>query len=111
MARALFFTLLALALCSADVLAAPRRAATTASIPIKTRIRNKDAKTPFKDVVAADRARIAALKNRKTAKTGANRRAAAVSSINVTNEAVTYLASVDVGSPPTTFNLLIDTGK
>jgi len=29
----------------------------------------------------------------------------------VTNEATTYTAAVDVGSPPTTFNLIVDTGS
>ena len=33
------------------------------------------------------------------------------SSIDVTNEAVTYVANVGVGTPPTTYSLLIDTGS
>lgn len=33
------------------------------------------------------------------------------SSIDVTNEAVTYVANVGVGTPPTTYSLIIDTGS
>lgn len=40
-----------------------------------------------------------------------SRRASSITSINVTNTAVTYVAAVKIGSPPTTYSLLIDTGS
>ncbi|KZT30116.1 family A1 protease [Neolentinus lepideus HHB14362 ss-1] len=58
------------------------------------------------NIVAADRARIAHLKNRTPS--GNGRRAA---SFSITNTAVTYTTSVGVGSPATSYTLLIDTGS
>ncbi|KAL5513855.1 hypothetical protein ACEPAG_2616 [Sanghuangporus baumii] len=52
-----------------------------------------------------DRARAAHLK--ELVKTPSKRQ----SSFSVTSEAVTYVASVGVGSPPTTYSLIIDTGS
>ncbi|OJA12219.1 hypothetical protein AZE42_12161, partial [Rhizopogon vesiculosus] len=53
-----------------------------------------------------DQARATALKDR--AASGLDRRA---TSIAVTNEAVSYIAEVGVGSPPTTYYLIVDTGS
>jgi len=59
-------------------------------------------------VVAADRARIAAIKAGTFGGKGNQKRA---SSFSVTNTAVTYTASVGVGSPATDYTLIIDTGS
>ncbi|KAG0707572.1 aspartic peptidase domain-containing protein [Suillus ampliporus] len=53
-----------------------------------------------------DQSRAAALKSVGTSSVG--RRAA---SIPVTNEAVSYIAEVGIGSPATTYNLIVDTGS
>ncbi|EPQ53054.1 family A1 protease [Gloeophyllum trabeum ATCC 11539] len=58
------------------------------------------------NIVAADRARIAHLKNK--AGSGAKR---ASYSFDITNTAVTYTTGVAIGSPATTYTLLIDTGS
>ncbi|KAI5117484.1 hypothetical protein M0805_009547 [Coniferiporia weirii] len=55
-----------------------------------------------------DRARAAQHLLTSEAKSGSSRRAA---SFDITNEAVTYVANVGVGTPPTTYSLLIDTGS
>ncbi|KAG0703299.1 aspartic peptidase domain-containing protein [Suillus ampliporus] len=53
-----------------------------------------------------DQSRATALKNVNTGRIG--RRAG---SITVTNEAVSYIAAVGVGSPATTYNMIVDTGN
>ncbi|KAG0700668.1 aspartic peptidase domain-containing protein [Suillus ampliporus] len=58
------------------------------------------------NLVEHDQSRAAALKSIGTSSLG--RRAA---SIAVTNEAVSYIAAVGVGSPATTYNLIVDTGS
>ncbi|KAJ7354296.1 aspartic peptidase A1 [Mycena albidolilacea] len=60
-------------------------------------------------VVQSDLARINAFKNRSTAKNGLN--AWDVISEPVVNQAVNYIATVGVGSPATSYDLLIDTGS
>ncbi|KAI5119243.1 hypothetical protein M0805_008794 [Coniferiporia weirii] len=55
-----------------------------------------------------DRARAAQHLLTSKAKSGPSKRAA---SFDVTNEATTYVANVGVGTPPTTYSLLIDTGS
>ncbi|KDQ58183.1 hypothetical protein JAAARDRAFT_155852 [Jaapia argillacea MUCL 33604] len=60
------------------------------------------------NIVAADRARIEAIKSKDYS--GAPHKRAAYS-IAVTNTAVTYTAPIGVGSPATTYTLLIDTGS
>lgn len=63
-------------------------------------------------IADADRARATILKSKgfalDTSAAGLNRRQ---SSFGVTNTAVTYIASVGVGSPATSYDLLIDTGS
>ncbi|KAF8846105.1 acid protease [Paxillus ammoniavirescens] len=61
-------------------------------------------------LVENDQARAAALKDRAAAIQSGHldRRTA---SIAVTNEAVSYVAAVGVGSPATTYNLIVDTGS
>ncbi|KAJ7314717.1 family A1 protease [Mycena albidolilacea] len=60
-------------------------------------------------VVQRDLARINAVKNRSTAKNGRNARA--VISEPVDNQALTYIATVGVGSPATLYDLIVDTGS
>lgn len=62
----------------------------------------------LKGLLARDQARAQALV-RKASKTPFS--SDAVISVPATNEAVSYLASVQVGSPATTFQLIIDTGS
>ncbi|KAJ7070794.1 aspartic peptidase A1 [Mycena amicta] len=57
-------------------------------------------------IVQADLARIQAVKSRKSAK-----HARAVISEPVSNQVVSYIASVGVGSPATTYDLIVDTGS
>ncbi|KZV80356.1 family A1 protease [Exidia glandulosa HHB12029] len=63
-------------------------------------------KANMKSFVARDRARAVHLANRHKQGKVQSRQ-----SVDVTNEAVSYLAAVDVGSPATTYNLIIDTGS
>ncbi|KIJ22022.1 hypothetical protein PAXINDRAFT_105760 [Paxillus involutus ATCC 200175] len=62
------------------------------------------------NLVEHDQARVAALKDRAAAiQSGQLDRRTA--SIAVTNEAVSYVAAVGVGSPATTYDLIVDTGS
>ncbi|KAG2069599.1 acid protease [Suillus decipiens] len=58
------------------------------------------------NVAAADRARAQAMKQ-----AGSMGKRAGVSSFGINNAVVTYTAQVGVGSPPTAYTLLIDTGS
>ncbi|KZP09886.1 family A1 protease [Athelia psychrophila] len=61
------------------------------------------------NIAEADRARFRVLKEQALGQAGtADKRAA---SVLVTNTAVTYTANVGVGTPPTEYTLLIDTGS
>jgi hypothetical protein len=104
----LLFTLLAVGVAVSDAKAIPNTARRSAhpSIPFSARFKH-DRTTR---IVDADRARVKALKNHAASVKGTNAKRAGAFSVNVTNEVVTYLANVGVGSPPTQFNLLIDTG-
>jgi hypothetical protein len=66
-------------------------------------------------IVEADRARIALIKEQGAALIAkhedANVHRRASYSIAVTNEAVSYIASVGVGSPATDYDLIVDTGS
>ncbi|KII94442.1 hypothetical protein PLICRDRAFT_99960 [Plicaturopsis crispa FD-325 SS-3] len=64
--------------------------------------------TGFGNIADADRARAAALRANAIAKKNGKRDG---ESFNVNNTAVTYTASVGVGSPATQYTLLIDTGS
>ncbi|KAF4611714.1 hypothetical protein D9613_004262 [Agrocybe pediades] len=68
--------------------------------------------TSVHNLVRHDQTRAKALKARGAAKAaGASFSEAAVINEPVDNQAVTYVASVGVGSPATTYSLLIDTGS
>ncbi|KAL5501257.1 hypothetical protein ACEPAH_9644 [Sanghuangporus vaninii] len=87
-------------------------AISVAATPL-VQVREPNVRLPFKrffnisgtTLPDIDRARAAHLK--ELGKTLSKRQ----SSFSVTNEAVTYVASVGVGSPPTTYSLIIDTGS
>jgi len=68
--------------------------------------------TSAHNLVRHDQTRAKALKTRGSARAaGLSIQNAAVINEAVDNQAVTYIASVGVGSPATTFDLLIDTGS
>ncbi|KAI9452783.1 aspartic peptidase A1 [Lactarius psammicola] len=63
------------------------------------------------DLIQKDQARAKNLVSISKAKQSGTLSPSAVVSVGVTNVAVVYQASVGVGSPPTSYNLLIDTGS
>ncbi|KAI0672483.1 acid protease [Trametes maxima] len=64
------------------------------------------------NLLARDQARVHNLRARANAKlTGVPLTADAVISVPVDNQAVDYVANVGVGTPPTTYSLLVDTGS
>ncbi|KAF8260104.1 aspartic peptidase A1 [Lactarius quietus] len=67
--------------------------------------------TGAQDVVQKDRARAMNLVSVSKAKEGSTSSPNTVSSVGVTNVGVLYGASVGIGSPPTDYTLLIDTGS
>ncbi|KII89978.1 hypothetical protein PLICRDRAFT_29152 [Plicaturopsis crispa FD-325 SS-3] len=81
------------------------RDASKVTLPFATKFNS----TGSVNIVAADRARAAALKEHGLAR--ASGKAKRDGSFAVTNTAVTYTASVGVGSPATDYTLLIDTGS
>lgn len=81
----------------------------SAPSPLKLSISKKFNSTQGFRIVDVDRARIAEFKSRNAAHGPAPQ--AGSSSFPVTNAVDTYTASVGVGSPPTFYNLLIDTGS
>lgn len=76
---------------------------TKASLPFAGRLNVSGSRLP--DI---DRARAAQHKTNAKFSSGTKRQ---TSSVDITNEAVTYVADVGVGSPATTYSLLIDTGS
>ncbi|KAJ7051990.1 aspartic peptidase A1 [Mycena amicta] len=75
------------------------------SLPISRRFNFTGSAT----IVQADLARVHTIKSRKSAKISAQARA--VVSEPVSNQVVSYIASVGVGSPITTYDLIVDTGS
>jgi cathepsin E len=67
--------------------------------------------TNIPNLVRRDQARAKALKATGQAKAGIPLKSDAVISSPATNEAVSYIASVGVGSPATQYSLIIDTGS
>ncbi|EIN04506.1 aspartic proteinase [Punctularia strigosozonata HHB-11173 SS5] len=65
------------------------------------------------NIIEADRARINLIKEQGAAlaEKHENVHKRASYSVSVTNEAVTYIASIGVGSPATSYDLIIDTGS
>ncbi|KAF7436454.1 hypothetical protein PC9H_003287 [Pleurotus ostreatus] len=80
--------------------------------PISLPFARKTNFTGSVNLLKADQARAKALRARAEAKaSGLALNVDAVINEPVDNQAVTYIASVNVGSPPTNFQLLIDTGS
>ncbi|KAF9473456.1 aspartic protease [Pholiota conissans] len=75
------------------------------TLPISRRVNL----TSIHNLVRHDQNRAAALKLKASSRSRIGSRA--VVNEPVDNQAVTYIASVGVGSPPTTFDLLVDTGS
>ncbi|KAG2120233.1 acid protease [Suillus clintonianus] len=78
----------------------PRTASSTAASTLKLAVRINS--SGVKNIAAADRARAQTF----SAEDGSN-----ITSIDATNNGVTYTADVGVGSPATYYTLLIDTGS
>ncbi|KAJ7445944.1 aspartic peptidase A1 [Mycena galericulata] len=74
------------------------------TLPISKRVNFTGTRT----ILERDLARVSHLRDRAAGKLQG--RADVISSA-VDNQAVTYIASVQVGSPPTTFDLIVDTGS
>lgn len=74
--------------------------------PIKLTLLKQHNFTSAHNLVTHDQARAQQLKNRAY-----KGNVAVPVNMSVTNQAVTYTASVGVGNPPTTYTLLIDTGS
>ncbi|PPR05338.1 LOW QUALITY PROTEIN: hypothetical protein CVT26_011601 [Gymnopilus dilepis] len=78
------------------------------SLPLSRRLNL----TSVHNLVRHDQNRAKALKSRGNSKpVGARRSEDAVIDSSVDNQAVTYVASVGVGNPPTQYNLIVDTGS
>ncbi|GLB35829.1 putative peptidase A1 [Lyophyllum shimeji] len=67
--------------------------------------------TSIHNLLRHDQSRAKALRARAEAKASGNFHTDAIINEPVDNQAVTYIASVGVGSPATTYSLLIDTGS
>ncbi|KAG2101599.1 acid protease [Suillus discolor] len=80
---------------SASALPHPRTASSPATLKLAVRINSYG----IKNIAAADRARIQA------------RQAGGSSSISATNNVMLYTADIGVGSPPTYYTVLVDTGS
>ncbi|THH17739.1 hypothetical protein EUX98_g9068 [Antrodiella citrinella] len=98
-------------LLATDVLATPlvQRNKPLITVPIARRVNA----TSARDLLKIDQARAKAFKNKPAAQPhhGTVSAAAATFGIPITNEAVNYAMTVGVGSPATTFSLLVDTGS
>jgi len=89
----------------ASVYAVPATNPALTTIPFAKRIQEEN----LVGLLQRDQARARALiKAAKQARLG---KRASAGSIPATNEAVTYVASVGVGTPPTQFDLIVDTGS
>jgi saccharopepsin len=94
---------------AATLTAAAPTAAPGASNPLKFDVtRNKFGAKGVR-LVDADRARVEAIKSRF--QDGPASQSGSSFSFPITNAAVTYTASVGIGSPPSYYTLLIDTGS
>ncbi|GJE97844.1 aspartic peptidase A1 [Phanerochaete sordida] len=80
------------------------------SSPVTIQLARRFNTTGSKNIIELDQARAKFLKNGGSAKFK-TASASSAPSVPVTNGAVTYTAEVQVGSPPTTFSLIVDTGS
>ncbi|KAK7680347.1 hypothetical protein QCA50_016587 [Cerrena zonata] len=67
--------------------------------------------TSVRDLLKIDQARAKAFKNRPQVQQRITPASAAAFGVPATNQAVDYILEVGVGNPPTTFDLLVDTGS
>ncbi|KAI0819359.1 acid protease [Trametes gibbosa] len=82
--------------------------------PISLPIARRFNATATANLVKADQARAKVLKNQALAQgkhSGFKSAAAGIIGVPVTNGAVTYTVSVGVGTPPTQYDLIVDTGS
>ncbi|KAI0703858.1 acid protease [Cerioporus squamosus] len=80
--------------------------------PITLPIARRFNLTGVPSILKQDQARAKALKERSQGQgKGASPKKAAVFPVDVTNQAVDYTVSVGVGTPPTFYNLIVDTGS
>ena len=103
-----------LALCSAAIAAVSVSASPVVvrDAPITLSVARRLNMTGVPSILALDQARAKQLKARTTKTTGASfKKTAAAFDVVATNGAVDYTASVGVGTPPTFYDLLIDTGS
>ena len=98
----LFFSFLACALASPTVLIRD----TGVTLPFVLHLNASGSRLPD-----LDRARAANFKTKSSSSSSSKKIRRQSSSIDVTNTVVTYVANVGVGSPPTNYSLLIDTGS
>ncbi|KAJ7621411.1 acid protease [Roridomyces roridus] len=103
----MFSSLLSVLLAS-SALASPVKVNSFVTLPISKRVNLTGTRT----LLERDLARVTHLRDKAHARlSGQPLASRAVISDQVFNEATTYLAAVDVGTPPTTFALIIDTGS
>ncbi|KAJ7607163.1 acid protease [Roridomyces roridus] len=103
----MFSSLLSVLLAS-SALASPVKVSSFVTLPISKRVNLTGTRT----LLERDLARVTHLRDKAHARlSGQPLASRAVISDQVFNEATTYLAAVDVGTPPTTFALIIDTGS
>ena len=78
------------------------------TLPIASRVNT----TGVPSILKQDQARAKTLKARSQAQgKSASLKQAALFDVDATNQAVDYVVSVGVGTPPTTYSLLVDTGS
>ncbi|EKM61622.1 uncharacterized protein PHACADRAFT_248326 [Phanerochaete carnosa HHB-10118-sp] len=82
---------------------------TVRSAPVTLPVAKRVNTTGTLNLVAHDRARVAGLRARSTG--GALQSDSIVGSAPSTNQAVDYVASIEIGNPPTTYSLLVDTAS
>ncbi|TFK53811.1 family A1 protease [Heliocybe sulcata] len=102
-----FTALLSLLVIALGATASPVPTSSTATMPIGRRFKTNS--EGVAKIVENDRARIAQLKNVANNKATSSKRAEY--SFAVTNGAVSYYATVGVGSPATDYTLIVDTGS
>ncbi|KAI0081062.1 acid protease [Panus rudis PR-1116 ss-1] len=79
--------------------------------PVTLQVAKRFNFTGISNLLQKDQARAKGLRQLAQAKLNGKLREDAVISVPVTNQAVDYVANVGVGSPATTYSLLIDTGS
>lgn len=81
------------------------------SSPVKIPLARRFNATGTKTIIEHDQARAKFFKSGGPSKANVRAASSASAPVPVTNGAVTYTAEVNIGNPPTTFNLIVDTGS